>query len=303
MTPPFEIEFIDSCILCNLSAVAADDRFSFLLGLKQPFAVSKCQRCDLRWLNPRPTQEAYTKLYTNGDYFCSKNTPDDYRKLAAMRLPYFRHRLIQIERHFPKGQKLTILDIGAATGEFLDAAAKGGHTVVGIEFSADARRSAYEQYGIRLHSPGSIPAAEHGYDVIHMNHVLEHLPNPLTTLNQCHQALKPGGLIVIEVPRQFDNDLDRLRSFLSTYHSPTFNAYSLHHTFFFTPKVLFEFLATAGFHVLQLHTANPNRTPLWPPSFKNSVLRALLYLSDKLHQGGNIIETYAFKPTLQPCSY
>lgn len=297
MIPSFKIEFIDSCILCNSSVVASDNRFSFLLGLKQPFAVSKCQRCDLRWLNPRPTQEAYTKLYTNGDYFCSENTPDDYRKLASMRIPYFCHRLLQIERHFPHARKLTILDIGAATGEFLGVAVTRGHDVVGVEFSDDARRSAYERHGIQLHGPDSLPTVDNGYDVIHMNHVLEHLPNPLTTLNQCHQVLKPGGLIVIEVPRQFDNDLDRLKRFLSTNNSPAFNAYSLHHTFFFTPKVLFAFLVMTGFHVLQLHTANPHRTPLWPPSFKNSALRILLYLSDKLHQAGNIIETYALKPT------
>ncbi len=38
------------------------------------------------------------------------------------------------------------------------------------------------------------------FDVILLNHVFEHLPNPMETLKICNAILKPGGHIVIAVP-------------------------------------------------------------------------------------------------------
>jgi 2-polyprenyl-3-methyl-5-hydroxy-6-metoxy-1,4-benzoquinol methylase len=34
-----------------------------------------------------------------------------------------------------------------------------------------------------------------------MFHVLEHLPNPSEVLDEMHQVLKPGGIILIALPQ------------------------------------------------------------------------------------------------------
>ena len=115
------------------------------------------------------------------------------------------------------------------------------------------------------------------------------------TLKECYRILKPQGLLVLELPQQFLNDLDRLKSLLKIQKVPRFNAYSLHHTYFFTPGNLNRLIEDTGFKVDHLATANANRTPLFPFSVKNAVLRLYLWLADKLHKGGNIIEVYARK--------
>ena len=40
------------------------------------------------------------------------------------------------------------------------------------------------------------------FDVINMNHVLEHIPSPLDFLIEVNRILKPGGIILIEVPNE-----------------------------------------------------------------------------------------------------
>jgi SAM-dependent methyltransferase len=38
------------------------------------------------------------------------------------------------------------------------------------------------------------------YDVITMSHVIEHVPEPLQLLSECHRILKPGGRLVALTP-------------------------------------------------------------------------------------------------------
>ena len=50
-----------------------------------------------------------------------------------------------------------------------------------------------------------------------------------------------------------------------------------------------------GFRIDYLVTSNAKRTPLKPFNISNLVLLIFLWLSDKIHSGGNIIEVYARK--------
>lgn len=128
-----------------------------------------------------------------------------------------------------------------------------------------------------------------------MNHVFEHLPLPVEILAACRRMLASKGVLVLEVPLQFYNDLDRLKRILLLNKKPRFNAYSLHHTYFYTPDTLAKLLVKQNFDIESLRTANPHRTPLTPFRFKNLFLRYFLWAADFLHQGGNVIEVYARK--------
>jgi 2-polyprenyl-3-methyl-5-hydroxy-6-metoxy-1,4-benzoquinol methylase len=222
-------------------------------------------------------------------------SPADYAGLAQARIDYMRSRIDRIGRMANVQGPLSMLDFGAATGEFVRAARDAGHHCTGIELSDDARATALQKNGVQLlpaHDAGDFEDAK--FDVVHMNHVLEHMPDPLAHLRWCARVLKPGGLLVSEVPNQFDNDLDRLRRWLHAGGKrPQFDAYSLHHTYFFTPATMTESLTRAGFRLMKLATFNGNKTPLWPFKASNYLLWGLLGLSNWLHAGGNIIEVYA----------
>ena len=288
-------EAVPNCILCGAEG-SVDRLWHEYLRLEPPFGVLYCASCRLRWLSPRPNTEGYSRLYSDALYFGGKGaSPAGYTRLAEGRIGYFRARIRTAAKMAATEAPLAILDYGAATGEFVRAARDEGHECTGIELSADARATAKAVNNVIL-----LPAdegqqiGEMRFDVIHMNHVLEHIPNPLSHLRWCHRVLRPSGLLVLEVPQQFDNDLDRLRRGLRVGgRQKRFDAYSLHHTYFFSPHAMKLLLNSAGFDTLKMTTFDPNSAPLWPFSGKNVILRTLLGLANGLHSGGNVIEVFS----------
>lgn len=289
--PELTTETIQKCIVCDSISHVQDIKFGDLLGLVKPYAVQQCTNCGLRWLSPRPDKKGYDKLYSYDVYFSYAN----YEDIARSRRFYFCKRIEKIEKFLGR-KNLEILEIGAATGEFCHEARLRGHHTTGLELSDGARKTALEKHGIQLSrlTVEELPREEK-FDVIHMNHVLEHMPDPASTLDECHKRLKKDGVVVIEIPQQIYNDLDNAKRLLGIAKKPEFTPYSLHHTYFFTPALIAQLFEKTGFKVNILRTANPHRTPLRPFSWSNYILGPLLLASDLVHKGGNIIEVYASK--------
>lgn len=290
------VETVRDCLLCDGVRGTPDPRWREYLALMAPFDVVRCPACSFKWLSPRPSADGYASLYTDAMYFGGAGaSPADYESSTKARIDYMRARIARLESIANKKEPLSILDYGAATGDFVRAGMDAGHDCIGIELSADARSVAKQKNDVVLLPVDGVDAmADARFDVVHMNHVFEHMPDPLAHARWCARVLKPGGLFALEVPQQFDNDLDRLRRWLRVGGKQArFDAYSLHHTYFFTPSTMTALLAKAGFSVLCLSTFNSDKAPLWPFSLKNYVLRSLLGLADRVHAKGNIIEVFA----------
>jgi SAM-dependent methyltransferase len=289
-------ERVSTCALCTGFVGVDDSRFKSLLMLTDPYSVQRCPSCGLRWLSPRPNADGYRQLYSQESYFGGSGaSPAEYGAVVTARLDYFRRRIQRAAGILQRSEPLSILDYGAATGDFVAVARAEGHHCEGVELSDDARIAALERLGISLLSLKQTESLMPGqFDLLHMNHVFEHMPDPALHLRWCANLLKPDGLLVIEVPQQFDNDLDRLRRILNLGgRQLRFDAYSLHHTYFFSPKTVRLLLQGNGFEPLCLSTFNADKTPLWPPRVTSWVLFILLGIADKLHRGGNIIEIFA----------
>jgi 2-polyprenyl-3-methyl-5-hydroxy-6-metoxy-1,4-benzoquinol methylase len=98
-------------------------------------------------------------------------------------------------------QKGTMLDVGAATGFFLDIARSEGWETYGIELSRYAAEVARGK-GLRV-SAGTTDDCDFPpgfFDVVTAWDVIEHMPKPLAELEKIHNLLKPGGLLVINTP-------------------------------------------------------------------------------------------------------
>ena len=154
-----------------------------------------------------------------------------------------------------------LLDVGAGKGEFLAQARDKGWKVEGIDPSPSFRRHARDQYGIECHAghlgdSASLP--EHAFDVITLNHVLEHVEWPRGLLEAIRRYLKEDGVLFIEVPNcdsYFLRAADlyfRMKglawsSRLSPFHPPF-------HRFGFTRRSLMYVLERSGFRVLRMAT-------------------------------------------------
>ena len=93
-----------------------------------------------------------------------------------------------------------LLDVGCGSGAFLDRAREMGWSATGVDFDPKAldvcRAHAHEVYDGDL---SSVPPSLR-FDVITLNHSLEHLPDPLASLRQCHERLVSGGTVWITLP-------------------------------------------------------------------------------------------------------
>lgn len=228
-------------------------------------------------------------LYSAEFYFEPEDLPA-YATFAAQRADQFRARA---EKMVAQKPGLSILDFGAATGDFVEAAGKAGAIACGVEVSSDAREIAWRR-GISLLAPDDDYVQSSRFDAIHMNHVLEHMPEPVQHLQWCYEHLAQNGRLCIEVPHQFDNDTDRLRRIMRSGGRQTrFDAFSVHHTQFFTPRSLRKIVEMAGFYVEHLST---RIAPSYrATSLKRRSIGMALALANKLHHGGDVIELWAIR--------
>lgn len=283
-------ETVDRCNACQSTQCTPDHRFERLLFLPRPFGVQRCSHCGLRWLSPRPSPDGCRVLYSDRYYFSPSDLPD-YETFAEQRQSALDSRIHDM---IATWQVSSILDFGAATGSFVAAARRAGIQADGIELSADARAHAHDRHQVRLYSPEEFEYLNERFDAIHMNHVFEHVPDPSEHLRWCFERLNSGGGIVIEVPQQIHNDADRFRRLLHKNRARTsFDAFSVHHTYFFNPRSLRHLVESAGFTVERLSTTT---APLHgEANFRRKLFWQAARLTSKLHYGGDTIELWARK--------
>jgi len=95
-----------------------------------------------------------------------------------------------------------VLDVGCAHGGYVALLNWAGYHAEGTEMSADVARFASDAFGVTVHvGPVESLALKTGnFDVVVLNDVIEHLPDPVATLGRCASLLAPGGLFVIQTP-------------------------------------------------------------------------------------------------------
>ncbi|MBU4259818.1 MAG: class I SAM-dependent methyltransferase [Proteobacteria bacterium] len=138
-----------------------------------------------------------------------------------------------------------MLEIGVGSGSFLAYANSYGYIPLGCDLSAGICRRVEQNTGIAMHK-GSIESLpdEQQFDVVVMNHILEHVSDPLAFLKDVLDRLKPGGLMHLAVPNVASWEA-RL---------PGWNSYEPYHLHYFSPQTLQFAAEKAGFKIQLLTT-------------------------------------------------
>jgi len=95
-----------------------------------------------------------------------------------------------------------LLEVGSGQGEFLARMRARGWQVQGIDPDPRAAHIARERYGIEV-AVGAMESARYApgsFDAITMNHVIEHVFDPVGLLKQCYELLAENGRMVIVTP-------------------------------------------------------------------------------------------------------
>jgi SAM-dependent methyltransferase len=267
-----------SCNLCGAADAAVLPRATARLVLPEPLRVVRCRRCGFMYVNPRLTRAAYARQSLTESYFQA------YQRGTVSRVgrtSTSRAQLERIERRHPQPGRL--LEIGCATGEFLVEARQAGWQVAGVEPSSYMADEARRENGLEVVGD-FIPEhyGEGAFDVVHMNHVLEHVPEPATTLLGIYRVLAASGLLVIEVPYEFGGWFHEVYPALKRAHLKP----NIHHLSFFTPQTLALCLTGAGF-AAEVKSSSP-RKRAGRSAWRRFGLNALGYVSDAFNRGENI---------------
>lgn len=232
--PNEDLETVGCCPVCHSTSrsIWHDDLVdgSFRTAPGQ-WRLWRCAKCSCAYLDPRPTPQSigrcYANYYThqpsiigpepwhrrvlqtlangylNRRYGTQAKPASGWGPFAAALAPSKRRMLDRQFRHLEPSPSKSglLLDVGCGSGEFLKQMKSCGWQVLGVEPDPTAARIA-RSMGLEVHhgTLESLQAADRSADAITLSHVIEHVHDPLRTLQTCHRLLKPGGRLWMETP-------------------------------------------------------------------------------------------------------
>lgn len=262
------------CLLCDSkrNEVFLEEGKDFEYGVGGKFKLVRCTSCGLISLSPKPSIEQLLSFYPAS--YHSYNAPIS-RVTKFLGHAVLKQRARKIEKLI--GNRGKILDVGCADGEHFDDLRKfGSWQFIGIDFNDKiverGRKGGREIYTATLED---FNYPKESFDLVIMDHLLEHVPDPAATLNSACRLLKSGGCLVGAVPNI--NSLDRILSgrFWGGYHLPR-------HVYHFNSQTLEEIFEKHRFKVTEigydLHTGH------WALSVQN-FFQSLKPTKTKIEQG------------------
>ena len=166
--------------------------------------ILSCPECGTGRTLPSPISDAV------GDEIWINTYGSSRLKRRSVWFAEARNRVGWLQLFAPEG---CLLEVGTGTGEFLKTAQDEGYDVYGVEPSGWATQHARE-LGVPVVEgflddwvakyPGLKP------DVIAFWHVLEHVHDPVGFLTDVASLLRPGGIVLLEVPNFASSDAARL---------------------------------------------------------------------------------------------
>ncbi|RIL07525.1 MAG: hypothetical protein DCC71_02575 [Proteobacteria bacterium] len=171
------------------------------------YDLVRCWSCSLVQVRPLPDAAAVRSMY--GDDYFEKDydsclSEASYFDSFPRLMKRYGALLDAIEALSPRGE---LFEVGCAGGYFLDLARRRGWRVRGLEITAAGTHHARDVLGLDV-AQGSFPppdASAAPADVVYMGHVLEHLRSPAAGIEATAKLVRPGGLLVVEVPTYVDS--------------------------------------------------------------------------------------------------
>ncbi len=294
---------VKKCILCGRSIfrpvlIASDNMYN----IPGKFLLVKCQ-CGLKFLNPQPDKEL-SKHYPS-EYYSIAHTPQRSKISEFVYNTYFGNGSFVFKvLFFPiypilRGAKVrpgkSVLDVGCGSGVFLSRMKALGMKVSGVD--------PFTKNNPALNiKKAELKSVKGQFDVITMNNVLEHVPNPVNDLKIIRKLLKADGTAIIAVPNVNSVFFKIFGRYWAELDAPR-------HLFHFNRKTLEATMKKAGLKVIKvryncvpfeitgskfyiLNSWRTNKKPLSKSWLANTKLNYLLlpvcHLMNLFHLGGRM---------------
>ncbi len=188
--------------------------------------------CGLVWLDPMPLEEdigkAYERYHTHTEETATPNGRF-HRTYALVKEAYLTQQYGNLERSQPiwkealclllwllpsrraevdaevfylsRRNKGRLLDVGCGSGLALDRMAELGWQVEGLEPDPAAVEVARSKgLEVRQGTLYTQHFAPEYFDVVVVNHVIEHVHDPFLLMKECYRVLRPGGRLIVITP-------------------------------------------------------------------------------------------------------
>ncbi len=293
------------CTFCN--AVLSTKLTGGIVRNGKAYDIFFCNKCVIGITIPVPSPEELTGLYSSDSYRATSGVK--FNRLLERLVYLFRlRRKRRIEKYIKKGR---ILDIGCGRGLFLSLMRSCGWEVTGTEFNSETASYASRAYGVDVKTgdPSEWGFPDGSFDVITINHALEHIRDPGEIISTCKKLLRKGGLLVIAVP-----NISSLQAAAGK--SAWFHLDIPYHLYHFSEEGLAGLLQKSSYHISRtrrfeleygpfgwlqtLLNLSGIRTNLLYTLLKNPELRKGEFAKTR---GADVILTLIFLPLYLPLSF
>ena len=161
-----------------------------------------CKGCGLIHSNPIPSKEELSRFYKEKYRISYKQTYTPKIKHTIRYSSGTIYHLNTILSFIKNPYNKKLLDVGSGSGELLYFAKKAGFDVFGIEPNQGYAEFCRDKLSLPIYN-GTYEEADiqdSTYDLIFMNEVLEHMPDPINVLRDLHRYLKYDGILIVNVP-------------------------------------------------------------------------------------------------------
>ncbi len=222
-----------TCLLCgsdNQQPFTRVESFGF------PLVYYQCGRCGLVFQSQTESQAADPEFYAATYRKIYQSSEEPTIKDIWIQTQRAQH-LIEVVLSAGRTKVENMLDIGASAGVLLESFRDAfGCQVTGVE-PGDAYRKVAQSRDIPMYPllDDLVQSDPERFDLVSLSHVLEHLPDPVSTLRLIRdKLLTADGLLLLEVPNFYAHD-----------------SYELAHLACYTPRTLQEIVRQAGFEVVR----------------------------------------------------
>lgn len=199
----------------------------------------ECKKCSFVFINPLPSIETQNKYYNEsfekGSYKLYSRAKDLKNKTSEKRYETF-------SKYSQSGK---LLDVGCATGFFLDVSLTKGYETFGVELSKEAIKKSNKKHNIFNGTLEDAKFQDSFFDVVTMFDIIEHVLNPDETIKEVYRILKRSGLLVLTTPD------------ISSWHAKIMGRKwglitPLEHLWYYSPKTITLTLEKNNFNVMKI---------------------------------------------------
>lgn len=224
------------------------------------FTIAECGSCTLRFTQDVPGMDSIAPYYKSEDYISHTNTSKGLINRLYHRV---RKRTITVKRKLVQQatgkEKGKLLDVGSGVGSFVNEMSLHQWEALGLEPDADARKISQQLYGLELSDTTQFFQLPSGYfDAITLWHVLEHLHDLSSYIQQLKTILHEKGKIFIAVPNYTSKDAEIYGEYWAAYDVPR-------HLYHFSPRSMELLMEKHGLRILEYR-------PMWYDSFYISLM-------------------------------